>query len=222
MAKKRIKMDLPIQLGFFILQLAKLRMLEFYYDLMDIYFDRKNWEMIMTDTDSAYFGFTSDNLHDLVKLEKKEEFNHKLNGFCHLRDVSPETHFLPRQCCPFHNKRDQRTPGLFKEEFRGDRLVALASKSYVIQCDERNITKVSCKGVNKSQLQNVMESFQSVLQNRKNHCVENRGIRSIKNSTYSYKQLKTGFSYFYCKRKVLNDGIHTEPLDLVLSPFNEM
>ena len=37
MAKRKIRLDLPIQPGYFILQYAKLRMLEFYYDFMDCY-----------------------------------------------------------------------------------------------------------------------------------------------------------------------------------------
>jgi hypothetical protein len=154
-----------------------------------------------------------------VKESKKTDFYYMMNGFCNRRDVTPDTHFLPRDCCSTHNKHDQRTPGLFKEEFRGDRLIALASKTYALHCDEKDLTKVSCKGVNKSQLQNTMEIFDNVLFNRENHIVENRGIRSIKRQMFSYKQPKTGFSYLYCKRKVLNDGIHTEPLDLVLTPI---
>jgi hypothetical protein len=221
MAKKKIKMDLPIQLGFFILQLAKLRMLQFYYDFMDVYFDRSNWEMIMTDTDSAYFGFSSDIINDLVKVDKKEEFNYLLKGFCNVKDVPLSTHFLPRECCKDHNKYDQRTPGLFKEEFRGDKLIALASKTYALHCDEKDVTKVSCKGVNKSHLQNTFKKFERVLEKGESEMVENRGIRAIKRKTLSYKQIKTGFSYFYCKRKVLNDGIHTEPLNIVLTPFKE-
>lgn len=39
-AKSKIVLDLPIQLGYFILQYAKLRMLEFYYDFMDRYCQR--------------------------------------------------------------------------------------------------------------------------------------------------------------------------------------
>ncbi|WAR05865.1 hypothetical protein MAR_021234 [Mya arenaria] len=37
MSKRKIKLDLPIQFGYFILQYAKLRMLEFYNDFMDVY-----------------------------------------------------------------------------------------------------------------------------------------------------------------------------------------
>ena len=35
---------------------------------------------------------------------------------------------------------------------------------------------------------------------------------------FTYEQQKQAFSYFYCKRVLLEDGISTEPLDLVLSP----
>lgn len=49
-AKARIKLDLPIQLGYFILQYAKLRMLEFYYDFVDRYVDRSDFEYIEMDT----------------------------------------------------------------------------------------------------------------------------------------------------------------------------
>ena len=40
MAKRKIKLDLAIQLGYFILQYAKLRLLQFYFDFIDIYVDR--------------------------------------------------------------------------------------------------------------------------------------------------------------------------------------
>lgn len=46
MAKRVIKLDLPIQLGYYILQNAKLRMLEFYYDFMDVYVDRVDFEIL--------------------------------------------------------------------------------------------------------------------------------------------------------------------------------
>ena len=49
-------MDVPVSIGFTILQLAKLRMLEFYYDLMDKYVDRRNFQYIEMDTDSAYMA----------------------------------------------------------------------------------------------------------------------------------------------------------------------
>ena len=49
-SKQRIKLDLPVQLGYFILQYAKLKMLQFYYDLLDRYVDRSDFEYLEMDT----------------------------------------------------------------------------------------------------------------------------------------------------------------------------
>ena len=42
-----------------------------------------------------------------------------------------------------------------------------------------------------------------------------------KNAVFTYTQERRGFSYLYCKRKVLEDGIHTQPLDITLCPFSK-
>ena len=49
-AKHGIKLDLPVQLGFFTLQYAKLRMLQFYFDFLDQYVDRSDFEYMEMDT----------------------------------------------------------------------------------------------------------------------------------------------------------------------------
>ena len=50
-------MDLPLQIGVAVYHLAKLRMLEFFYDFIDKFIDRLDYEMIEMDTDSNYFAF---------------------------------------------------------------------------------------------------------------------------------------------------------------------
>ena len=52
--KPRITIRRPFQVGIAVYQLAKLRMLEFYYGFLDRYFDRKDFELIQMDTDSNY------------------------------------------------------------------------------------------------------------------------------------------------------------------------
>ena len=54
--KLSIVLDLPIHIGVFILNYAKLRMLEFYYDFMDHYLSHDDFEYVEMDTDSAYLG----------------------------------------------------------------------------------------------------------------------------------------------------------------------
>jgi len=56
--KEEIKLDLPIVLGFFVLQYAKLRMLQFYYDFVDRYVDREDYELAEMDTDSLYMALS--------------------------------------------------------------------------------------------------------------------------------------------------------------------
>ena len=52
------------------------------------------------------------------------------------------------------------------------------------------------------------------METKQNLTSQNRGFQVKNNSVWTYVQEKRGLSYFYPKRKVLGDGIHTEPLDL--------
>ena len=71
--KQKINLDLPIHLGVFILNYAKLRMLEFYYDC-DKYLSHEDFEMVGMDTDSNYLGITAENVEDLIYPKLREEF----------------------------------------------------------------------------------------------------------------------------------------------------
>ena len=52
-------------------QLAKLRMLVFYYDFLDKYVDRKDFELIQIDTDSMYMALSDDCIDNVMKDEMK-------------------------------------------------------------------------------------------------------------------------------------------------------
>ena len=80
-SKKKIKLDLPLQVGFFVYQYAKLRMLQL-YDFLDKYLNRSDFEYCEMDTDSACIAISDDRIEDLVKPEMKHEFeNDKCNWF---------------------------------------------------------------------------------------------------------------------------------------------
>ena len=61
-AKTRITLDLPVALGFAILQYeyATLRMLQFYYSCLDKYIDRTDFELIEMDSGSLYWPMGSE------------------------------------------------------------------------------------------------------------------------------------------------------------------
>lgn len=50
MAKKKVKLNLPVLVAFFVYSYAKLRILEFYYDFLDRVLPREAFEMIEMDT----------------------------------------------------------------------------------------------------------------------------------------------------------------------------
>ena len=97
-------------------------------------------------------------------------------------------------------------------------MIALCSKTYILKTHE-DAVKFSSKGLNKSSLSDPFDAFNKVLQTQRAHSASNQGFRTRNNTIYTYQQSKTGLSYFYCKRQVQDDGIHTKPLDIVLSPW---
>ncbi len=215
MGKKSVCMNIPNYLGFHILQLGKLRMLEFYYDCLDVFLHRKDFEMCEQDTDSAYIAISKPNWQDLILPEYKADFANQLQGLCHLEDVDADMCWFPRTCCEKHIKHDKRTPLLFKVEWTGEEMISLCSKSYVCRGDESGL-KFSCKGLQRSRLHNVFDKFQSVLDTRESEGVTNVGFRSHENTVFTYSQFRRGLGYYYAKREVCADGVSTKPLDMSL------
>ena len=134
-SKKKIKLDLPLQVGFFVYQYAKLRMLQFYYEFLDKSINRSDFEYCEMDTDSAYIAISGHRIEGLVKPEIRHEFeNDKCNWF-------------PRTDTVENARYDKRAPGLFRVEWEGNGCISLCSKTYY--CFGGGKDKFSCKGVNK-------------------------------------------------------------------------
>lgn len=198
-AKKRINLNLPMQIGFFVYQNAKLRMLQFYYDFLDKYLDRSDFQYCEMDTDSAYIALAGESVQCLVKSELRTEF------------TMEQFNWFPRTDTPEHRAFDKRTPGLFKVEWEGKGIISLSSKTYY--CFGA-YDKFSCKGVNKKTNEINKEKYLNVLLSKRSSSGINRGFRVINNTIFTYQQVREGFSYFYPKRKVLQDGVSTIPLEI--------
>ena len=74
MRKSKIIIDRPFQIGIVVYQLAKLRMLQFYYEFLDYYLDRRDFELIQMDTDSMYFALAHDKFDDAIKPDYRAQF----------------------------------------------------------------------------------------------------------------------------------------------------
>ena len=69
--KSTIEHREPIIVGFFIIQYAKLRMLELYYNFFDELCDVNKFEELEMDSDSLHLALAEENLYDCIEPEKR-------------------------------------------------------------------------------------------------------------------------------------------------------
>ena len=222
LAKPKINVDTPIPVGFAILQYAKLRMLQFKYDLMDKYFEDKFYQYVTMDTDSAYFA-TSAPLEQMIKSGRKFDFYNEyadwfVPPFCDkhksrfIEYKSQGKIWKMNECCKAAYDYHKRTPGLFKEEFVGTGIVALNAKTY--HCYSKDASKTSTKGIMKNLNRYEKCHFMRTLESQNPTFGINRGIMRRNQKMVTYTQIRSGLNYFYAKRKVHSDGVTTSPIDL--------
>ena len=221
--KKTVAWNLPNHVGFFVYQAAKLRMLEFYYDCLDYYLNREDFEACQMDTDSIYIALSKPTLEQAVKPELRAHFyKHYHLWFptqaCEQhRQAFVDTKISnqawdPLPCCVEAYKFHVRTPGLFKLEFSGLGIISLCSKTYY--CYSETAEKISCKGLQKHCNKLSKEDFHKVLTTRKSGLGTNLIFRSDNQGIKTISQSKSALSFLYIKRQVLPDGRRTVPLEI--------
>lgn len=188
------------------------------------FIDRKDFQYVEMDTDSAYMAL-SGNFHSLIRRDMRNTFYSEYDNwfpriacpehtqeFLHQRSAGVV--FLPPACCRQVTAYDKRTPGLFKDEFRGDGVVALNSKTYFCWNNILNTFKMSSKGLSKRTNKLDKDKYLGVLRSKKSVVGTNKGFQMRKNKMVTYSQLRTGLSYFYGKRVVHDDGVSTSNIHL--------
>ena len=169
LVKSEIEHREPIIVGFFILQHAQLRMLEFYYNFFKKFCDTEKYEKLEMDTDSLYLALLEENLEDINLPEERNEWEAIRSRDCTDSFTANATsNFFPRTCCSAHKKHDKREPGLLKEEFTCSEMLCLCSKTYCCYDRKSNKYKFSCKGLNKRTLEDCgdgpMSKYRKVLE----------------------------------------------------------
>ena len=150
-------------------------MLEFYYDFLDRYVDRRDFELIQMDTDSNYMAISGDKLEDIIRPEMRAEFEATKNQWL------------------AWDKWSGRTPGLFKLESEGSGMITLCSKCYFVNGKKKNF---STKGMSKKQNEITWQRFKAALNGGIDRA-ENRGFRMVGNHMMTYEQHKLGLSAYY-------------------------
>ena len=209
--KEQVTITRPYQCGIAVYQLAKLRMLEFYYDFLDKFCDRRDFELIQMDTDSFYMALSANDFDEIIKPEMKELY---FGDGAQLGSEAEKKNWLVT------DEYSKRVPGLFKAEFQGKRMIALTSKCYFADSGggagaklggDEGIKKFSCKGVSRRQNKMNWERYKNALFGSLDKA-RNIGFRKRDNHIVTYEQSKLGLSAYYDKRIVHEDGIHTSCL----------
>jgi len=140
MRKGVILQDVPIQISKTVLDLAKMKISEFAWDVVDKYIDRDSYQFFQMDTDSLYIGLAGMSFEDCVKPSMKDEF-----------DACKEKIFVQCECdgeC--ENPRcDRRSLNKMKVENLSTHGVALTSKTHTewILDPLHTCHKTSSKGI---------------------------------------------------------------------------
>ena len=223
--KKKVVQDLPLQIGFFVYQEAKLHMLKFYYDVIDCFLDRRDFQYCAMDTDSAYVAIAGNSLGALVPEAKTEEFYRQWASWfpAEVCDAHREAwitrkgqgKWAPKHIPIFCEQRalkDKRTPGLFKLEWSGKGIIAPCCKTYY--CFGPAGDKLSCKGVSKRLNQLTKDHFMDLIDQQIVPKATNKGFTMKGGAMYTYTQERCGLTYFYGKRPVMADGVSTQATQL--------
>ena len=154
LVKSEIEQKEPVIVGFFVLQYAKLRILEFYYNFFKKFCETDKYEVFEMDTNSFYLALSEENLEDVILPEKRAEWDQLRSKDCtDIFTANTTDKLFPRTCCNVHKKHDKREPGLFKEEFRCAEILCLCSKTFCCYDKQTKKHKFSSKGLNKRTLE---------------------------------------------------------------------
>ena len=195
--KIRHLVNIPYYIGSCILDLSKLTMMKFYYNIFIRKYGIHRVQLEMSDTDSFLMKIQCENIYQDLKDLKVVDFGNY-----------PEDH-------PFYDRTNAGKMFYLKDE-SGSRpisaFIGLRAISYSIQNADNSENKVVSKGVPRQKLKQLSHStLESVLHNVQRHLIKSQALRSFKHQMYTITQSQLGLSPFDSKRYLCATGYHTLP-----------
>jgi len=190
--KKTIKLNKPIQIGVAILDLSKLHMYSFYYDVLKPRYE-KDIQLCYTDTDSFVIHVKTDDIYQDFK-EMKEHFD--MSGL----DKSHKCYE------PSHKK----VLGKFSIEFEGKivkAFCALKAKMYSFKLDDGK-EKMTAKGCPKACVKKQLDFekyYNTIMEGDKTN-IDFKCIRHKNHRLYTMGINKVGLTEYDNKRYYLNSN----------------
>jgi hypothetical protein len=203
--RKEVILNKPIFIGQNVLDQSKFLMYDFHYNFMLKKFERKNINLLMTDTDSLCYQIKNQNPYDIIDKNKD------------LFDLSayPKNHKL-------YDPINKKVIGKFKDEAIDGvenyitEFVGLKSKCYsYVTNNDNGKNKIEehyrCKGVKKSSIQQQLTTlkYKQVLFDKQTVNVTQNIIRSHKHQVFTETVNKIGLSFNDDKAFIFNNNVET-------------
>ncbi|KAK3715795.1 hypothetical protein QZH41_001223 [Actinostola sp. cb2023] len=211
MRKSKILLNKPIYVGMCVLDLSKVLMYDFYYNLLKK--EYPDCELMYTDTDSLLVDLPTKNMYkDMESHEFKLSGNTNLNPWNN--SAYPKDH-------PLFNTANKKAIGKFKDEFNGTSIsefVGLRPKLYAILLDqpitmnEKEVDNIKkAKGIKKYVIKNNLrhEDYKHTLFEKEILRCDIHLLQSKNHEIHGTRVNKITLSPFDSKRYISDDGIHT-------------
>ena len=193
--KTKIVYDKPVYVGCAILDLSKLKMLEFHYDVIDKQFGDKA-KLIYSDTDSFVYEIEHDDIYKWQKENADEWFD--------LSDsMRPD----------LRSDKNKKKLGFFKDELHSQimlEFIGLNPKCYGYRYQSLKQDKIiegkKAKGVSRTIVENTLpfSVYKNTLDTDKTVRREITSIRSFNQQLFTTSTMKDCLSSYYDKMKLLN------------------
>jgi hypothetical protein len=198
MSKTCITMDKPVFIGFAVLELSKLLMYGFHYEVIKSKYGPRA-KTLYTDTDSLVYEIETEDLYEDLKNMKYDCFD--FSNY-------PKDH----KC---YSTRNDTVPGFFKDEAAGKPIlefIALRPKSYSFNLN--GAIKKKSKGIPRaSQAKITFDDYKAALfGERKEELVKTVDFNTFRSKLHvmnTIKASKIALSQFDDKRIILEDRINT-------------
>ena len=190
--KAKLVLNKPIYLGMTILDLSKVHMYSFYYDVLKARY-KDDVRLIYTDTDSYVIQtFTEDIYEDWKGIKDYMDFS----GY-------DKNH-------PCYDATNKKVLGKFKDEMDGKiitNFIALRPKMYCLKVFNEQKAEKKAKGVPKLKVKRDldMKDYEATLHEHIPKNVNFNAIRSKNHQIYSINQSKVGLTSYDNKRYWFND-----------------
>ena len=204
--KKKVVMDRKYSIGFTILEVSKLIMYEYWYEIIVPRFGEENVDILLSDTDSFV-------LH--IRNHTREQAKEKMSD---VMDFSN----LPKSDSFFDASR-AKVPGYLKSETPTSEIVecvALKSKCYALRSLPLNSSASSteeeiekkCKGITKSRVKKLkIDSYRECVEKMSVIKTRIARLQSKNHNVQTITQNKVSLSSFCDKRYLLQCGRHSRP-----------